>query len=544
MSRRGVALVAVLAAAFPSGASASQVVRLRHGAVLTVPSGSLSAGARIVQRRAGGSSVRLVVRGGRVVGTLRLSFPFHHHVRTGGMPLNLTVQVRFRDHATKQWVTVPTRVDVRRHRVTAIISPNAWNRANLTLGGVGGGGAGGSTWWNPLSWDWGSISLRLDQRIGELRGARTGPAPCNGSGAPAWANVNVDNAADLPLRTCVESQAGNAVVQIVNNRPYGVILTYGAPVAWGWHEQPDDAAGSIATSMADSLVAPNELYLAPRKRGSVGVPVGSWSFAKFQASITRKSLAADVVSVAFDSLDTKLVRPQAVGTLVASCSWLLKPTASGLPTIERGSVISNIQDIAGCLSDAAPKLAAAGLLDGRRVDQLQHAFALLSKINKAALAVKVSGALADLYVGSRADMQANATFAIGRRYIDQGPTSGASAPSPGGSSTPSPTPNPSPPSGPAPSTWAETAGGLARTWTNWTNAGGQEGASVAARQTIQVACKLSGFRVANGNTWWYRIASAPWNGQYYVSADAFYNNGATSGPLSGTPYVDSSVRDC
>ena len=29
-----------------------------------------------------------------------------------------------------------------------------------------------------------------------------------------------------------------------------------------------------------------------------------------------------------------------------------------------------------------------------------------------------------------------------------------------------------------------------------------------------------------------------------VSADAFYNNGATSGSLIGTPFIDPAVRDC
>jgi hypothetical protein len=61
---------------------------------------------------------------------------------------------------------------------------------------------------------------------------------------------------------------------------------------------------------------------------------------------------------------------------------------------------------------------------------------------------------------------------------------------------------------------------------------------------VQIACKLAGFAVADGNTWWYRIASSPWSSSYYASADAFYNNGATSGSLQGTPFVDSSVPNC
>jgi hypothetical protein len=107
-------------------------------------------------------------------------------------------------------------------------------------------------------------------------------------------------------------------------------------------------------------------------------------------------------------------------------------------------------------------------------------------------------------------------------------------------STPAPTPQP-----PAPSpTYSETTGGVAHTWTNYSNAGGTEGPSIPSNATVQIACKVTGFRVEDGNTWWYRIASSPWSNSYYVSADAFYNNGQTSGSLIGTPFVDGAVPNC
>lgn len=121
---------------------------------------------------------------------------------------------------------------------------------------------------------------------------------------------------------------------------------------------------------------------------------------------------------------------------------------------------------------------------------------------------------------------------------DSGPQDG------GGSSDGGASGSGGPPPPPPPATYAETAGGEAHTWTNYTNAGGIEGPTVAAHQTVEMACKLPGFRVADGNTWWYRIASDPWSSRYYVSADAFYNNGQTSGSLRGTPFVDGDVRDC
>lgn len=128
------------------------------------------------------------------------------------------------------------------------------------------------------------------------------------------------------------------------------------------------------------------------------------------------------------------------------------------------------------------------------------------------------------------------------------PTSGhSSTPTPVPSSSPSSQPTtppttPAPP--PPPATYAETAGGVAHTWTDYANASGSEGPSVPAFATVQIACRVTGFAVADGNTWWYRIASSPWNNAYYVSADAFYNNGSTSGPLKGTPFVDPNVPNC
>lgn len=110
--------------------------------------------------------------------------------------------------------------------------------------------------------------------------------------------------------------------------------------------------------------------------------------------------------------------------------------------------------------------------------------------------------------------------------------------------TPPPAAGPSQPGSPAPVTHAETTGGVAHTWTNYTNAGGSQGPLIPSNATVQIACAIPGFRVADGNTWWYRIASSPWNGAYYVSADAFYNNGATSGGLIGTPFVDPAVPSC
>ena len=148
----------------------------------------------------------------------------------------------------------------------------------------------------------------------------------------------------------------------------------------------------------------------------------------------------------------------------------------------------------------------------------------------------------------------NGYYVSADAFYNNGQTSGSlqgtpfvdpAVPACGAASPPPPAPAPLPSTSPSsPTTHAETTGGVAHTWTNYTNAGGTQGPDIAANQTVQISCVVQGFRVADGNTSWYQIASTPWNTDYFVSADAFYNNGQTSGSLQGTPFVDPAVPAC
>jgi hypothetical protein len=128
--------------------------------------------------------------------------------------------------------------------------------------------------------------------------------------------------------------------------------------------------------------------------------------------------------------------------------------------------------------------------------------------------------------------------------------------------TPSPTPSPNPPTTttttttttgpgtttppPPPTTYTENAGPAgATTFLNPANESGV-GPRIGDYSPVQVSCRTTGLPVSgDGNPWYYRIASSPWNNSYYASADPFYNEpGVTSGSLSGTPLVDASVPTC
>jgi RHS repeat-associated protein len=133
----------------------------------------------------------------------------------------------------------------------------------------------------------------------------------------------------------------------------------------------------------------------------------------------------------------------------------------------------------------------------------------------------------------------NAFYASADAFYNNGQTTGSLAGTPFVDETIATCPEPS-----EAGATAETAGGEAHTWTNYADAGGNEGQTVEAHQIIQIECKLQGFAVADGNTWWYRIKQAPWSGGFYVSADAFYNGAPATGSLIGTPYVDGRVPTC
>ena len=118
--------------------------------------------------------------------------------------------------------------------------------------------------------------------------------------------------------------------------------------------------------------------------------------------------------------------------------------------------------------------------------------------------------------------------------------SGSSTPPQGVSSSPG-SPGPAPYSGPS---IAETAGGPARTYSDYADGGGAQGATINAYETVGVVCRIIGLTVQDSNNWWYLIGSSPWNAAYYASADGFYNDGRTSGSLQNTPFYDPQVPLC
>jgi hypothetical protein len=97
------------------------------------------------------------------------------------------------------------------------------------------------------------------------------------------------------------------------------------------------------------------------------------------------------------------------------------------------------------------------------------------------------------------------------------------------------------PSGP---TWTETTFSGSETFADFVNAGEPLGRSLAPAQGVQVSCRVKGFKVQDGDNWWYRLAASPWDGKYYASSDNFYNTPKPTGnPVNGVFY-DERVPVC
>ncbi len=84
----------------------------------------------------------------------------------------------------------------------------------------------------------------------------------------------------------------------------------------------------------------------------------------------------------------------------------------------------------------------------------------------------------------------------------------------------------------------------ANTFTDYHNASGI-GPRLGANQSVTVSCKVHDPYIASVNPdgYWYRIATSPWNDQYYAAANTFWN-GDVPGHLPYTHNTDWGIPDC
>ncbi len=396
-----------------------------------VPAGSLSSGARIVAkpyrprratRRGSKTAISLRVVGGRLRGPVELTLPYRRRAPASKLAANLIAQLAYYDAKSRRWRTVPGRYNRKRNTVTATIR-------HLSI-------------WDPRTWDWRGALLQLEQAVGSLRGVRaSGPTCATPNNIPRWFDPSVRNEDGLPLRTCAEGWPGDrAIVKVVNNRPYGMMLKYGSPVTDASKTLPREFHKAFGAMVGDALASNNELFLPPlEERIVVFTPGSTWQFGVFQASISFKSLAADLAAVATEGMQDKFTERMA-GKLVEACSWMFKPGMDGTPLLG-GDILEHVEGVADCLSNAAPELARAGLIQDWKADRIQKRFAVMAKFARGTgLALK----FADYFAGWTLDGR-NASFSVA--YGNQRPSRDQPPPvdpTPRPNPTPGPTPTPAP----------------------------------------------------------------------------------------------------
>ncbi len=153
---------------------------------------------------------------------------------------------------------------------------------------------------------------------------------------------------------------------------------------------------------------------------------------------------------------------------------------------------------------------------------------------RAAIITAVGAVIAAFVVGLPAALLSSPASTQGEAGVTRPPSASAN------SGTPSPAELSSPPV----RTWTETAFTSSDTFADYLNAGEPLGAPLSPGQIVQVSCRVRGFKVKDGDRWWYRLASSPWNGQYYATSDVFYNTPNTTGSGINGVFVDKRVPVC
>lgn len=256
-----------------------------------------------------------------VHGLLTLEFPIPVDKVTAGIDPAVQFGISAYDLSANAWVPYDSTYDAARHMVVAqiplgISSSTASSYGQRPLGFLYGAArrfipqAANFTWWNPFTWDFSSLFANIAQGFGQLVGERAAPPKCSG-GAPSWVGslAGVLQDADVAIRSCAQSKGDILDIQIVNNRPYGQVLTYGSGVSWGWHESGSGVIEPQLIRLMDHFMGHNQLYLPPLGAASVGIfKPAAGSNTIFYIGPTVTTIAMDLAFFAAGKID-KVITP-------------------------------------------------------------------------------------------------------------------------------------------------------------------------------------------------------------------------------------------
>lgn len=124
---------------------------------------------------------------------------------------------------------------------------------------------------------------------------------CRGATLPGWGTIAPPDArTKSKLKPCVRSEGSRLIVEMKNSQPYGVVLRYGTPVAFGWSEKGFGLPTLFRTLGMSGLQ--DGLYIPPKSRASVGIDPGIGGPVTFTA---RPETAAVALDYMLDVLDLR-----------------------------------------------------------------------------------------------------------------------------------------------------------------------------------------------------------------------------------------------
>jgi hypothetical protein len=394
----------------PEASNPAPVTQIRAGTKTAKKVVELGGGARVIFADTPARGAKLVVRTLSAPplppDRLGLATPAELTLRNGSLGRGATLE-----YPIPGWASAQADTDSALEITTWSVEQQAWVPVKTSVdrtGRVIRAFIDHFSWWQPLTWDWGRIGTRVNQNVGEVLGKRAGEARCpRRQPTPGWvaAVAGVTNDAALAVRGCYEGEGDILAVELVNNRPYGQVLTYGSGVQWGWREPGKRRLETARNDLMKALIGPGGLYLPPVGRASVGIRRPSSSQpVVFRAWPTGGSLTIDVAMLVAEEL-IEQAGPKLAGPLIGHCGAFLAkdlPLESfKSPSATHALLSSSVVD---CLKEAFLQLVRMGALDKSRVTSATSTLNALKRASLAGRLLKaydVEWRILDLFVDTR-----------------------------------------------------------------------------------------------------------------------------------------------
>jgi hypothetical protein len=288
-------------------AAKNRTVKLGDGASLVVAPGASvkllrpprSVGALPRGEVGLGAAVKLQFRGGRRgrVATMRFGLPAESQDMSASAA-KAVYRIRVWN-GRKGWRAIPARVNEKRTVISAAIRRRgARARSSAALPFLV---TGGPAVFRPTAVDLDQTLQSVLQPL-ELRSRERPECPAD-QPPPKWAQANLTTELNAPLLGCLRGEGDVAIAELVNNRPYGVIVRYGTPVTFGW---ADHGFGLPKLHNALLIGAPDGLYIPALRRASIGVPRNFTGSAKFTAKPSPATVALDAL-IDLDELEVEAI---------------------------------------------------------------------------------------------------------------------------------------------------------------------------------------------------------------------------------------------